>query len=51
MIKYECVVGKIVLLFEKVMIIFNNEEGEWEVIKILVKCLLNDMKLNCKKII
>ncbi|PGB03172.1 DUF3888 domain-containing protein [Bacillus toyonensis] len=49
--KYEQVGGKIVPPFEKVTITFNNEEGEWEVTKIIVKRLPNDTKLNCKKTI
>lgn len=49
--KYEQVGGRIVPPFEKVTITFNNEEGEWEVTKILVKRLPNDAKLNCKKTI
>lgn len=49
--KYEQIGGKIVPPFEKVTITFNNEEGEWEVTKIIVKRLPNDTKLNCKKTI
>ncbi|MGY1461178.1 DUF3888 domain-containing protein [Bacillus toyonensis] len=49
--KYERIGGKIVPPFEKVTITFNNEEGEWEVTKIIVKRLPNDTKLNCKKTI
>ncbi|MFJ9303023.1 DUF3888 domain-containing protein [Bacillus toyonensis] len=49
--KYELIGGKIVPPFEKVTITFNNEEGEWEVTKIIVKRLPNDTKLNCKKTI
>ncbi|MDM5192769.1 DUF3888 domain-containing protein [Bacillus hominis] len=49
--KYEQVGGKILPPFEKVAITFNNEEGEWEVTKIIVKRLPNDAKLNCKKTI
>ncbi|EJQ52888.1 Uncharacterized protein BWINRASL_01315 [Bacillus mycoides] len=49
--KYEQVEGKILPPFEKVAITFNNEEGEWEVTKIIVKRLPNDTKLNCKKTI
>ncbi|RWS43216.1 DUF3888 domain-containing protein [Bacillus mycoides] len=49
--KYEQVGGKILPPFEKVAITFNNEEGEWEVTKIIVKRLPNDTKLNCKKTI
>ncbi|EJQ84336.1 DUF3888 domain-containing protein [Bacillus toyonensis] len=49
--KYEQNGGKIVPPFEKVTITFNNEEGEWEVTKIIVKRLPNDTKLNCKKTI
>ena len=49
--KYEHVGGKIVPPFEKVTITFNNEEGEWEVTKIIIKRLPNDTKLNCKKTI
>ena len=48
--KYEHVGGKIVPPFEKVTITFNNEEGEWEVTKIIIKRLPNDTKLNCKTI-
>ncbi|MED3085042.1 DUF3888 domain-containing protein [Bacillus toyonensis] len=51
MTKYEQIGGKIVPPFEKVTITFNNEEGEWEVTKIIVKRLPNDTKLNCKKTI
>ncbi|QWH87987.1 DUF3888 domain-containing protein [Bacillus toyonensis] len=49
--KYEQIGGKIVPPFEKITITFNNEEGEWEVTKIIVKRLPNDTKLNCKKTI
>ncbi|EEL60602.2 DUF3888 domain-containing protein [Bacillus toyonensis] len=49
--KYEQIGGKIVPPFEKVTITFNNEEGEWEVTKIIVKRLPNDTELNCKKTI
>ncbi|EEK62862.1 hypothetical protein bcere0025_12770 [Bacillus cereus F65185] len=49
--KYERVAGKIAPPFEKVTITFNNEEGEWEVTKVLVKRLPDDTKLNCKKTI
>ncbi|AXK17523.1 TPA: DUF3888 domain-containing protein [Bacillus toyonensis] len=49
--KYEQIGGKIVPPFEKVTITFNNEEGEWEVTKIIVNRLPNDTKLNCKKTI
>ncbi|MES9690938.1 DUF3888 domain-containing protein [Bacillus toyonensis] len=49
--KYEQIGGEIVPPFEKVTITFNNEEGEWEVTKIIVKRLPNDTKLNCKKTI
>ncbi|MED1566826.1 DUF3888 domain-containing protein [Bacillus paramycoides] len=49
--KYERVGGKIAPPFEKVTITFNNEEGEWEVTKVVVKRLPNDTKLNCKKTI
>lgn len=49
--KYERVGGKIAPPFEKVTITFNNEEGEWEVTKVVVKRLPNDIKLNCKKTI
>ena len=49
--EYEQIGGKIVPPFEKVTITFNNEEGEWEVTKIIVKRLPNDTKLNCKKTI
>ncbi|MGE7882413.1 DUF3888 domain-containing protein [Bacillus sp. NPDC094077] len=49
--KYEQVGGKIVPPFEKVTITFNNEEGEWEVVKFSVKRLPDDTKLNCKKTI
>ncbi|QPW49535.1 DUF3888 domain-containing protein [Bacillus thuringiensis] len=49
--KYEQIGGKIVPPFEKVTITFNNEKGEWEVTKIIVKRLPNDTKLNCKKTI
>ncbi len=49
--KYERIGGKNVPPFEKVTITFNNEEGEWEVTKIVVKRLPNDTKLDCKKTI
>ncbi|MGE7889611.1 DUF3888 domain-containing protein [Bacillus cereus] len=49
--KYERVGGKNVPPFEKVTITFNNEEGEWEVTKILVKRLPDNTELNCKKTI
>ncbi|PFM66441.1 hypothetical protein COJ48_00155 [Bacillus cereus] len=49
--KYERVGGKIAPPFEKVTITFNNEEGEWEVTKVVVKRLPNETKLNCKKTI
>ncbi|MBS9801375.1 DUF3888 domain-containing protein [Bacillus cereus] len=49
--KYERVGGKNVPPFEKVAITFNNEEGEWEVTKILVKRLPDNTELNCKKTI
>ncbi|WP_434166554.1 DUF3888 domain-containing protein [Bacillus thuringiensis] len=49
--KYERVGGKNVPPFEKVVITFNNEEGEWEVTKILVKRLPDNTELNCKKTI